>query len=80
MIAAKKSDKTSNIASRIRKIQASWSTSQRTDRLIDGDRRRTEFDRLIAVPPPQVEIWAAGALDATDLQRMAGGMGSETCT
>ena len=59
------------IAHRVREIQGRWTPQERRRRAEAGRRLRREFVRCIVDMPTEPEIWAVGALDDADLQRIA---------
>lgn len=62
----------SSIALRVREVQVQWSSQERHRRAAAGRRLSQELLRQISEVPDEPEIWAVGALDDADLQRLAG--------
>jgi hypothetical protein len=62
----------SNIAPRVRQIQARWSSDERRQRAEEGRRRRQQLFDLLTSSSSEPEIWAVGAPADDDMRRVAG--------
>lgn len=61
----------SNIAPRIRQVQARWSSDERRERAAEGHRRRQQLFELLGSEEAEPEIWAVGAPAGDDMWRIA---------
>jgi hypothetical protein len=56
----------------VREIQASWSPEQRCRRAQEGARRREELFSVLGISRREPDVWAVGAAQLEDSQRVAG--------